>query len=143
MYQMNEFHGKNQIMLSGLHCSISILEMLRILIDEEKLNWQAAWNTTHYTYSCAMYSISQKDFEHWPVPVFQKVLPRHFQLIQTIDKLLIQQITKSYQSTCSPSELQRKIDLMTLIDSKDNTIRLANLCFVSCYKVIFCSELQK
>lgn len=75
--------------------------------------------------------------------VFKKVLPRHFQLIQTIDKLLIQQVTKSFQSRCSPEELLQKIELMTIIDSKSNMVRLANLCFVSCNKIIFCSELQR
>lgn len=119
-------------MLNELHSAVSILEMLRILIDEEKLNWQAAWNTTHYTYSCSIYVISHHNFEKWPLQIFQKVLPRHFQLIQTIDKLLVQQITKSYRDECSPEELQRKIELMTLIDAPNNIVRLANLCFVSC-----------
>ena len=90
MYQMNEFYEKNQILLNELHSAVSILEMLRILIDEEKLIWQQAWNTTHYTFSCSIYVTTHKDFEKWPVAVFQKVLPRHFQLIQTIDKLLTQ-----------------------------------------------------
>ena len=75
-------------MLNELHSAVSILEMLRILTDEEKLGWQQAWNTTHYTYSCAIYVISHHSFEKWPIQVFQKVLPRHFQLTQTIDNLL-------------------------------------------------------
>ena len=143
MCQMNEFHDKNQILLNELHSAISILEMLRILVDDEKLVWQQAWNTTHYTFSCAIYVTSHHNLEKWPVAVFQKVLPRHFQLIQNIDKLLIQQISKTFAQRCSPEELRKKIDLMTLIDAKTSMIRLANLCFVSCNKVIFCSELQR
>jgi len=104
-------------MLNELHAAVSILEMIRILIDEEKLPWQQAWNTTHYTFSCAIYVISHEYFEQWPVQVFQKVLPRHYQLIQTIDKLLTQQIKKSYESTHSPEDLHKKIELMTIIDS--------------------------
>lgn len=77
-YQMNQFDEKNQIMLNEMHSAVSILEMLRILIDEQKLSWQEAWNTTHYTYSCAIYVTSHKNFEQWPVDVFQRVLPRHF-----------------------------------------------------------------
>ena len=143
MYQMNEFHEKNQILLNEMHSAVSILEMLRILVDEEKLIWQHAWNTTHWTFSCAIYVNSHHNLEKWPMNVFRKVLPRHFQLIQTIDKLLIQQVSKSFKDICSPEELKKKIELMTIIDSKSNMIRLANLCFVSCNKVIFCSELQK
>lgn len=75
---MNEFHEKNQIMLNELHSAISILEMLRILVDEEKMAWQQAWNTTHYTFSCAIYLTSHLNLERWPVSIFAKVLPRHF-----------------------------------------------------------------
>lgn len=56
---------------------------------------------------------------------------------------MIQQVSKSFQDSCTPEELRKKIELMTIIDTKSNMIRLANLCFVSCNKVIFCSELQK
>jgi len=124
-----------------MHSALAILEMLRILVDEEKLVWQQAWNTTHYTFSCAVYVNSHHNLEKWPVQVFQKVLPRHFQLIQTIDKLLVQQVSKAFSVSCTPDELRQKIELMTMIDPKSNMIRLANLCFVSCNKIIFCSEL--
>ena len=70
-FQMYEFHEKNQIMLNEMHSAISILEMLRILIDEQKLTWQDAWNTTHYTFSCAIYVTSHHKFEKWPVSIFQ------------------------------------------------------------------------
>jgi glycogen phosphorylase len=126
-----------------MHSALAILEMLRILVDEEKLVWQQAWNTTHYTFSCAVYVNSHHNLEKWPVQVFQKVLPRHFQLIQTIDKLLVQQVSKAFSVSCTPDELRQKIELMTMIDPKSNMIRLANLCFVSCNKIIFCSELQQ
>lgn len=117
--------------------------MLRILIDEENLSWQQAWNTTHYTFSCAIYVTTHKDFEKWPVPIFKKVLPRHFLLIETIDKLLLTQIRKTFQDKCSEDEVRKKCELMTIVDKKTNMIRLANLCFVSCNKVIFSSELQR
>ena len=126
-----------------MHSAISILEMLRILVDIEKLPWQQAWNTTHYTFSCAIYVNSHHNLEKWPLQVFQKVLPRHFQLIQTIDKLLMAQISKCYIDKCDQHELRQKIELMQIIDSKSSMIRLANLCFVSCSKIIFCSELQR
>lgn len=55
----------------------------------------------------------------------------------------MQQVSKAYSASCSPDELRQKIELMTMIDPKSNMIRLANLCFVSCNKIIFCSELQR
>ena len=85
---MNEFYEKNQILLNELHSAISILEMLRILIDEENLTLQQSWNTTHYTFSCAIYVTTHHDLEKWPISVFKKVLPRHYLLVETIDKLL-------------------------------------------------------
>lgn len=75
---MNEFHEKNQILLNEMHSAVSILEMLRILVDEEKLIWQHAWNTTHWTFSCAIYVNSHHNLEKWPMHIFRKVLPRHF-----------------------------------------------------------------
>ncbi|MFN9902820.1 MAG: glycogen/starch/alpha-glucan phosphorylase [bacterium] len=89
-FQMNQFDEKNQILLNEMHSAVSILEMLRILLDEQKLTWQEAWNTTHYTFSCAIYVTSQQSYEQWPIDIFKKVLPRHFDLINTIDKYLIQ-----------------------------------------------------
>jgi starch phosphorylase len=141
MFTMQEFHEKNQILLNEMHSAVSILEMLRILVDEEGLVWQTAWNTTHWTFTCAIYVNSHHNLEKWPIDIFVKVLPRHYQLIQTIDKLLIQQVSKSFHDSCTPEELRRKIELMTIIDTKTNMVRLANLCFVSCNKIIFCSDL--
>lgn len=143
MFQMHEFYEKNQILLNELHSAVSILEMLRILIDDENLTWQQAWNTTHYTFSCAIYVTTHKDFEQWPIHIFKKVLPRHYLLIETIDQLLKSQIKKTFKDKCSEQEVERKVGLMTIIDQKSNMVRLANLCFVSCFKVIFSSELQK
>jgi glycogen phosphorylase len=65
-----DFNEKNQILLNEMYSALSILEMLRILVDEEKVLWQDAWNTTHYTFSCAIYVNSHHNLEKWPVNVF-------------------------------------------------------------------------
>jgi glycogen phosphorylase len=55
----------------------------------------------------------------------------------------VSQISRSFSMKCTPSELQSKIELMTLVDKERQMIRLANLCFVSCNKIVFCSPLQR
>ena len=70
MHNLSEFQDRNQILLNEMYSALSILEMLRLLVDEEKLVWQVAWNTAYFTFSCAIYVNSHHNLEKWPVNTF-------------------------------------------------------------------------
>lgn len=71
------------------HAAIAILEMLRVLIDDYNLNWKHAWNVTYHTFSCSMYNIKESQMEKWPVDLFGKILPRHLEILYTVNQILI------------------------------------------------------
>jgi starch phosphorylase len=70
--------------------------MLRLLIDEYGINWQNAWNCTYHTFSCAMFTIKESQMEKWPVDLFGYMLPRHLEILTSINSILIDKIKKSF-----------------------------------------------
>jgi len=70
--------------------------MLRLLIDEYNLNWQAAWNSVNHTFTCGIYNIKESQMEKWPVDMFGKLLPRHLEILNIINHILIEKVRKNY-----------------------------------------------
>lgn len=78
--------------------------------------------------------------EKWPVDLFGKLLPRHLELIYTINHLFLEKVKKAFPK----HEHSDRISRMSLIEeSNPRQIRIANLCIVACHKIVFCSELQQ
>jgi starch phosphorylase len=63
--------------------------MLRLLVDEFGVGWQLAWNTANHTFSAGVYNIKESQMEKWPVDLFAKILPRHYDILVSINEILI------------------------------------------------------
>jgi len=70
--------------------------MLRLLIDDYDVNWQNAWNCMNHTFSCAMFNIKESQMEKWPVDLFGKLLPRHLEILNSINFMLIEKVKKYF-----------------------------------------------
>lgn len=77
--------------------------------------------------------------EKWPVDLFGKMLPRHYEIVQLVNKILLEKVKKAF---AKDPKLQEKLARITIIDETNKLIRVANLCIVACHKVIFSTQMQ-
>ena len=125
------------IHLNDTHPTLVIPELMRILIDQEGLDWDKAWDLTRRSTGYTNHTILQEALEKWPVPMMEKLLPRHLQIIYEINGRFLQQISSLY-----PGDVQ-KLRRMSLIDENgERYVRMANLCVVGTSSVNGVAELH-
>ena len=113
------------IHLNDTHPTLVIPELMRILIDQEGLDWDKAWDLTRRSTGYTNHTILQEALEKWPVPMMEKLLPRHLQIIYEINGRFLQQISSLY-----PGDI-KKLQRMSLIgENGERYVRMANLCLV-------------
>lgn len=128
--EFNQFPSKNQIQLNDTHPAISTVELLRILIDEEKLTFDKAWNVMYQTFAYTNHTVLPEALEKWSVDLIGKLLPRHLELIYLINHLYIQRLKKQY-----PGD-DKKIERMSLIEEGwPKKVRMAYLSIVCSHTV--------
>ena len=125
------------IHLNETHPALVIPEMMRILIDEEELGWDKAWDLTRRSTGYTNHTILPEALEKWPVSLMEKLLPRHLQIIYEINGRFLQQISALY-----PGDTKR-LQRMSLIDeSGERYVRMANMCIIGTSSVNGVAELH-
>lgn len=124
---IKSLHEKISIHINDTHPTLSIPELMRILIDEEGLEWDEAWNITKNTVSYTNHTILSEALEKWPVDMVQDLLPRIYMIIEEINKRYCSILWNKY-----PGEWY-KISNMAII--ADGYVRMANLAIVGSYSV--------
>ncbi len=125
------------IHLNETHPALVIPELLRILIDEEGLEWDKAWDLTVRSTGYTNHTILPEALEKWPVPMMERLLPRHLQIIYEINGRFLQKISALY-----PGDIKR-LQRMSLIDeSGERYVRMANMCLVATSSVNGVAELH-
>ena len=125
------------IQLNDTHPTLVIPELMRILIDIEGLDWDKAWDLTRRSTGYTNHTILQEALEKWPVPMMERLLPRHLQIIYEINGRFLQEISSLY-----PGDI-KKLQRMSLIDEGgERYVRMANLCVVGTSSVNGVAELH-
>ena len=125
------------IHLNDTHPALVIPELMRILIDIEGLEWNKAWDLTRRSTGYTNHTILQEALEKWPVPMMERLLPRHLQIIYEINGRFLQQV-----SSLCPGDVA-KLQRMSLIDENgERYVRMANLCVVGSSSVNGVAELH-
>ncbi len=128
---------KAAIQLNDTHPSIAIVELMRILIDEEGLDWETAWDVTTRTFAYTNHTIMPEALECWPVALLEKLLPRHMQLIYEINRRFLREISNKCPGD---NDCLRRVSLIEEGDSK--RVRMAHLAIVGSHSVNGVSELH-
>uniref|UniRef100_A0A6Q2XKK2 Alpha-1,4 glucan phosphorylase n=1 Tax=Esox lucius TaxID=8010 RepID=A0A6Q2XKK2_ESOLU len=124
------FPAKVAIQLNDTHPALAIPELMRILVDVEKLNWDKAWEVTRQTCAYTNHTVLPEALERWPIYLFEKLLPRHLQIIYQINHLHLQRIAAMF-----PGDTDR-LRRMSLIEEGDpKRINMAHLCVVGSHAV--------
>jgi len=126
----SDFPEKVAVQLNDTHPSVAILELLRILHDEEELSWDAAWEIVTKTFAYTNHTLLPEALEKWSVPLFQKVLPRHMQLIFEINKRLLETV-----EACWPGDAEKKRTMSLIEEGGVQMVRMANLAVVGSHSV--------
>lgn len=121
---------KVAIQLNDTHPSIAVAELMRILTDQHHLDWARAWSITTRTFAYTNHTLMPEALETWPVPLFERVLPRHLQIIYEINHRFMKDVMHHYPG--DPALWQR----MSIIDEgHGKRVRMAHLAIVGSHKV--------
>ncbi|MBO5542173.1 MAG: glycogen/starch/alpha-glucan phosphorylase [Acholeplasmatales bacterium] len=113
--------------INDTHPSLIVAELMRILVDEEGLEWDEAWNITKHCCAYTNHTILAEALEKWPVYLFQKLLPRIYTIVEEINRRLLYEIEQKYGYN-SPEAYQ-----MAII--KDGRVHMANLAIHGSFSV--------
>lgn len=131
------FPDKVAIQLNDTHPAIAIVELMRILLDEEGIDWDTAWGITMKTFAYTNHTIMSEALETWPVTLLGNLLPRHLDIIYEINSRFLEEISKKY-----PND-NAKIKRMSLIEEgHDKRVSMSKLCIIGSHSVNGVSELH-
>ncbi|MDD5069279.1 MAG: glycogen/starch/alpha-glucan phosphorylase [Candidatus Omnitrophica bacterium] len=124
------FPDKVAIQLNDTHPSLATVELLRILIDEENLDWDAAWEIVTQTFAYTNHTILPEALEAWSLPLFQKLLPRHLELIYEINHRFLREVATMFPLD---NDILKRVSIIE--ESNPQRIRMANLSIIASHSV--------
>ncbi|WP_285021567.1 glycogen/starch/alpha-glucan phosphorylase [Novosphingobium sp. fls2-241-R2A-195] len=120
---------KAAIQLNDTHPSVAVAELMRVLVDLEGLEFNEAWEVTKKTISYTNHTLLPEALETWPLPLFERLLPRHMQIIYAINSRVLREARKAGLTDA-------QIAAISLIDeSGERRVRMANLAFVGAHSI--------
>uniref|UniRef100_A0A8C1IRX0 Alpha-1,4 glucan phosphorylase n=1 Tax=Cyprinus carpio TaxID=7962 RepID=A0A8C1IRX0_CYPCA len=121
---------KVAIQLNDTHPAMAIPELMRILVDDEKLSWDTAWDITVRTCAYTNHTVLPEALERWPIDLFQNLLPRHLEIIYEINRRHLERITALY-----PGDYDRLRRMSLIEECGQKKINMAHLCIVGSHAV--------
>ena len=118
---------KMVIQMNDTHPTVAVAELMRILLDEEDLGWNEAWEITTKVCAYTNHTIMAEALEKWPIDLFSRLLPRVYQIIQEIDRRFLIQVREQY-----PGD-ENKVRKMAIL--RDGQVRMANMAIVAGFSV--------
>jgi glycogen phosphorylase len=116
------FPEKVTVQLNDTHPAIAVVELMRILIDEEHLEWESAWSIVHRTMAYTNHTLMPEALERWGVPLLQKVLPRHVQIIFDVNARLMKEVEQKW-----PGDVGRMRRISLIEENGAKMVRMAHL----------------
>ncbi len=127
---LSRFHEKFAVQLNDTHPAIAVAELMRLLVDEHALDWNTAWSITRRTFAYTNHTLLPEALEHWSLPVFAKVLPRHLEIIYEINARFLDEVRVRFLG--DPGRIAR----LSLIDEHGpRYVRMANLACVGSHAI--------
>ncbi len=127
----DSFPDKVAIQLNDTHPAVAIAELMRLLLDEEMLSWDQAWGLCQKTFSYTNHTLLPEALERWSVPLFEKVLPRHLQIIFEINKRFL----KNEVDAKWPGDSGKQRGMSLIEEGQPRMIRMAHLALLGSHKV--------
>ena len=125
---IRKLHEKACFHMNDTHPTLAVPELMRILLDEQGLEWEEAWEVVTKTCAYTNHTIMSEALEKWPIELFSQLLPRIYQIVEEINRRFCDQIRRQY-----PQNSEEKIRSMAII--YDGMVRMANLAIVGGFSV--------
>ena len=124
---VKNIYKKVTFQLNDTHPTVAVAELMRILMDENGLEWDEAWDITTKTVAYTNHTIMAEALEKWPIELFSRLLPRIYQIVEEINRRFVEEIKAKYPGN------QEKVRKMAII--YDEQVKMANLAIVAGYSV--------
>jgi starch phosphorylase len=118
------------IQLNDTHPAVAIPELMRLLIDEHGVSWADSWNITTGVFSYTNHTLLPEALESWPVAMFERLLPRHLEIIYLVNRDFLLAVEKQF-----PGDLQRLRNLSIIDDSGERRVRMAHLAVIGSHRI--------
>ena len=124
---VRKFYEKVVIQMNDTHPTVAVPELMHLLIDQEGLTWEEAWDVTTKTCAYTNHTIMAEALEKWPIDLFSKLLPRIYQIVQEIDRRFVNEVRAKYPGN---EEKVRKMAILW-----DGQVRMANMAIIAGFSV--------
>ncbi|MES1195638.1 MAG: glycogen/starch/alpha-glucan phosphorylase [Steroidobacter sp.] len=118
------------IQLNDTHPALTVVELMHLLVDEHALEWEQAWEITRRTCAYTNHTLLPEALETWPVHLFERLLPRHLQIIYQINRDFLEQISQRY-----PNDMDRRRRMSLIEENHERRVRMAYLSVVGSHQV--------
>jgi starch phosphorylase len=118
------------IQLNDTHPALAIPELIRLLVDEHEMEWDRAWDITRRVFSYTNHTLLPEALETWPVAFFERILPRHLQVIYLVNRVLLDEVTARH-----PQDQERRQRLSLIEEAHGRQVRMAHLAVVASHTV--------
>src|SRR5215472_7616893 len=127
---LETFHEKWAVQLNDTHPAIAVAELMHLLVDDQGMDWETAWNVTRNTFAYTNHTLLPEALEKWPVNLFGQLLPRHLEIIYEINARFLDEVRAAF-----PGDNAR-LSRMSLIDETgERFVRMAHLATVGSHRV--------
>lgn len=133
----NRFPEQVAIQLNDTHPSLAVPELMRILVDEEKLGWDHAWDLSVRTLGYTNHTLMPEALEKWSVELIEKLLPRHLQIIYEINQRFIKDIAAKF-----PGDMHRIARMSIIEEGEHRQVRMAHLAIVGSHSTNGVAEIH-
>lgn len=126
----SEFADKVAIQLNDTHPAIAIPELMRLLVDQEKLDWDQAWSICQQVFAYTNHTILPEALERWALETVERVLPRHIQIIYEINARFLDEVWRRF-----PGDHNRRRRMSIIDEDGDRFMRMAHLAIVGSHSI--------
>ena len=134
---LSTFHEKFAVQLNDTHPAVAVAELMRLLVDEQQMEWSEAWAITRQTFGYTNHTLLPEALERWPLPLFRSVLPRHLEIIFEINAQFLQEVRAAL-----PGD-EGMVERLSLIDEHgERYVRMAHLACVGSHTINGVAELH-
>ncbi len=126
----DDFSSKVAIHMNDTHPAIAVAELMHLFVDDYEMPWDRAWKITKEVFGYTNHTLLPEALEKWPMPIFEKVLPRHLQIIFDINALFLKEVEKQF-----PGDIDRMRRMSVIEEGWTKHIRMANLAIIGSHSV--------
>ena len=128
--QLEYLHKLWAVQLNDTHPAVAVAELMRLLVDEHRMEWDQAWHITVETCGYTNHTLLPEALEKWPLPLFARVLPRHLEIIYEINRRFLESVELRF-----PGDNDRRARMSLIDENGAKSVRMANLACVGSHAI--------